>query len=82
LATASLEDRPVLVFDEWAAEQDPTFKRIFYRVILPALQQEGRTIIVVTHDEAHLDVADQVVKLEDGQVASRARKAVSSLALA
>ena len=68
LVVGLLEDRPVLVFDEWAAEQDPEFRRSFYEEILPALRAEGRTIIAATHDDRYFSVADQIVKLELGQM--------------
>lgn len=75
LLTACIENRPILLFDEWAAEQDPAFKRLFYRAIVPSLKSSGRTVIVVTHDDAYLDVADRVVKLEYGQIVEGVRQA-------
>ena len=74
LAVGLLEDRPVLVFDEWAAEQDPEFRRSFYEEILPALRAEGRTVIAATHDDRYFSVADQIVKLEFGQVVDVTRR--------
>lgn len=68
LIVALLEDRPVAVFDEVAADQDSTFRAHFYRVLLPELRAAGKTIIVVSHDDRYFDVADQVIKLELGQV--------------
>jgi putative ATP-binding cassette transporter len=68
LVVALLEDRPVLVLDEWAADQDPTFRKHFYEVILPGLKREGRTIIAATHDDRYFGVADRVLKLEYGQI--------------
>ena len=53
LIVALLEDRPVLVFDEWAADQDPGFRRHFYEDILPGLKREGRTVIAATHDDRY-----------------------------
>jgi putative ATP-binding cassette transporter len=70
LLTAYLEDRPVYLFDEWAADQDPVFKQVFYRELLPELKREGKTLIVITHDDAWYDVADRVVKIRDGQLAA------------
>ena len=55
-------------FDEWAADQDPEFRRYFYDVLLPGLKAEGRTLIVVTHDDRYFHVADQVVFMEEGRV--------------
>jgi len=70
LVTAYLEDRPVVVFDEWAADQDPDYKRIFYNKLLPELRARGKTVVVITHDDRYFHLGDRVLKLEDGRVAS------------
>lgn len=67
LLTAYLEDRPLYLFDEWASDQDPYFREIFYRQILPTLKQRGKTVIVISHDDRYFDVADRLLKLEYGQ---------------
>lgn len=69
LLSLLLEDRPVCVFDEWAANQDPHFKRVFYQEILPQLRTKGKAVLVITHDENYFHVADRVLKLEAGRVA-------------
>lgn len=68
LVNAWLDQRPVLVFDEWAADQDPAFRRIFYTELLPELKRLGKTLIVISHDDRYFDVADHVVRLQAGQV--------------
>jgi len=68
LLTAYLEYRPIYIFDEWASDQDPLFKEMFYHQILPELKSRGKTVIVVTHDDRYYHVADRVIKLERGQV--------------
>lgn len=68
LLTAYLEDRPVYLFDEWAADQDPEFKEVFYRGILPELRARGKAVIAITHDDRWFDLADRLLKLEDGAV--------------
>ena len=68
LLQAWTEKRPVLVFDEWAADQDPTFRRIFYSELLPSLKAMGKTIIVISHDDRYFDCADHLLKLESGKV--------------
>ncbi|AKA23543.1 cyclic peptide export ABC transporter [Pseudomonas chlororaphis] len=68
LVNAWLEERPVLVFDEWAADQDPAFRRIFYTELLPDLKRLGKTIIVISHDDRYFDIADQLVRLRAGKV--------------
>lgn len=68
LLTAYLEDRPFYVFDEWAADQDPYFKEIFYLDLLPALKARGKTIIVISHDDRYYCVADRTIKLDYGKI--------------
>ena len=69
LLTAYLEDRPVYLFDEWAADQDPLFKDIFYLQMLPELKSKGKLVIVITHDDRYYQVADRLVRLDYGKVA-------------
>ena len=68
LVLAYLEDSDVYVFDEWAADQDPMFKRVFYSELLPELKMRGKTVIVISHDDAYFCCADRVVRLEDGNL--------------
>ncbi len=65
---AWLEDRPIYVFDEWAADQDPPYKEIFYRQILPDLRRRGKAVLVITHDDNYFSLADRCLKLEDGKL--------------
>jgi putative ATP-binding cassette transporter len=68
LVATYLEDRPIYLFDEWAADQDPAFKRVFYTELLPELKSRGKTAIVITHDEAYFEYADRILHLEEGQL--------------
>ncbi|MCO2331226.1 pyoverdine export ABC transporter PvdE, partial [Pseudomonas aeruginosa] len=68
LINAWLEERPVLVFDEWAADQDPAFRRVFYTELLPDLKRQGKTIIVISHDDRYFEMADQLIRLSAGKV--------------
>ena len=68
LLSAWLEDRPVLLLDEFAADQDPEFREYFYRRLLPVLKAEGRTVIAITHDERYFAVADRVLKVDAGRI--------------
>ena len=61
-----LEDKPMVLFDEWAAEQDPEFRAYFYDVLLQMLQKQGKGIIVITHDDRYFGKADKLIKLERG----------------
>lgn len=68
LLTAYLEDRPIYLFDEWAADQDPQFKEIFYFELLARLKEAGKTVIVISHDDRYYHVADRVLKLNYGLI--------------
>ncbi|NIE62621.1 cyclic peptide export ABC transporter [Burkholderia sp. Ax-1719] len=68
LLVAYLEDRPFYLFDEWAADQDPLFKDVFYRTLLPELKAKGKTVLVITHDDRYFHLADRYIKLEYGQL--------------
>lgn len=68
LVHAYLEGRPVLVFDEWAADQDPTFRQLFYTELLPELRARGHLLVVISHDDRYFHVADRVLRMRAGQV--------------
>jgi putative ATP-binding cassette transporter len=68
LLTAYLEDRSFYLFDEWASDQDPQFKEIFYTQLLPELKARGKTVLVITHDDKYFHLADRFVKLDYGQI--------------
>jgi putative ATP-binding cassette transporter len=68
LLTAYLENRPIYIFDEWAADQDPQFKEIFYKQLLPELKARRKAVIVISHDDHYYYVADRIIKLDYGQV--------------
>jgi putative pyoverdin transport system ATP-binding/permease protein len=70
LVAAILENRSIYLFDEWAADQDPEFKQYFYWHLIPQLKARGKAVIVITHDDRYFEIADQLIKLEDGKVMS------------
>lgn len=74
LVVAYLEDRPFYLFDEWAADQDPAFKAVFYERLLPELTARGKTVVVITHDDRYFPLADRVLKLDDGAIVSDTRR--------
>lgn len=63
-----LENKPVLVLDEWAAEQDPHFRRYFYTELIPLLRKEGKTVIVITHDDEYYSYASRIIKFNFGEI--------------
>ncbi|RMZ58773.1 cyclic peptide export ABC transporter [Chryseobacterium nematophagum] len=70
LIFALLEEKPILILDEWAADQDPHFRKYFYETLIPKFKKEGKTIIAVTHDDAYFKQADRIIKFDYGQIVS------------
>ena len=68
LASALLEDRPIFLFDEWAADQDPAFRERFYQDILPSLKRQNKIVIAISHDDRWFHLADQLITLEYGSL--------------
>lgn len=68
LIVTFLEDKPIYIFDEWAADQDPQFKNYFYDILLHKLKAEGKTVIAVSHDDRYFQVADRVIKMDYGKI--------------
>ncbi|WP_083897047.1 cyclic peptide export ABC transporter [Azospirillum sp. B506] len=69
LLNAWAAGRPVIVFDEWAADQDPGFRHLFYTELLPDLRRQGRALVVISHDDRYFGVADRVVHMAGGRIA-------------
>jgi len=67
LLTAFLEDRPFYIFDEWAADQDPFFREVFYLQLLPELKAKGKTVLVISHDDRYYCLGDRIIKLDYGK---------------
>jgi putative ATP-binding cassette transporter len=70
MVVSRLENKPIVVFDEWAADQDPEFKDYFYGSLLQELKAEGKTVIATSHDDRYFDRADRVIKLDWGKIAN------------
>src|SRR5690242_15143580 len=71
LIVSLLEKRPILLLDEWTAEQDPEFRRKFYDELLPDLMKAGATVVVITHDDRYLDELDlpaRRIRMDEGKI--------------
>ncbi|UQY42958.1 multidrug ABC transporter permease/ATP-binding protein [Erwinia sp. PK3-005] len=66
LLLAAAEQRDILLLDEWAADQDPHFRRVFYRELLPWLQQSGKTVFAISHDDHYFIHADRLLEMREG----------------
>ena len=65
---AALEHRPIMILDEWAADQDPHFRRIFYEQLLPILHQQGYTIFAISHDDKYFHHAQRIIVMKQGKL--------------
>jgi putative ATP-binding cassette transporter len=71
LIVSLLEKRPILLLDEWTAEQDPEFRRKFYDELLPDLMKAGATVVVITHDDLYLDelnLTARRIRMDEGRI--------------
>ncbi|BFO11624.1 hypothetical protein GGER_41340 [Serratia rubidaea] len=68
LLLAVAEQRDILLLDEWAADQDPQFRRIFYRELLPALRALGKTVFAISHDDHYFEHADRLLEMRNGKL--------------
>ena len=70
LLVAEMDEREIYIFDEWAADQDPEFRKYFYESYLKQLRGRGKTVIAATHDDHYFHVADRIIKLDNGRISS------------
>ena len=63
-----LEDAPIFLFDEWAADQDPHYRNFFYNTLLPEIKSLGKIVIAITHDDNYFHVADRIMEMRDGRL--------------
>ena len=71
LIVSMLEKRPIMILDEWTAEQDPEFRRKFYDELLPDMMRAGATIVVITHDDRYLDelhLPARRIRMDEGRI--------------
>lgn len=81
LVGALLDPAPILVMDEFAADQDPDFRRTFYHDLLPLFRARGKTVVAITHDEAYFDRADRILHMVEGRLEPMPQTTIVSAAL-
>jgi cyclic peptide transporter len=74
LTQSYIDDSDIYIFDEWAADQDHVFRTYFYTTLLPELKHRGKTVLAITHDDRYFGIADRVVKLDKGRIASESHE--------
>lgn len=77
LVVSFVDDKELYLLDEWAADQDPAFKKIFYTEILQELRDRGKAVVVVSHDDRYFHVADQLLIMQEGNIVEVRRKATT-----
>ncbi|MEQ6967343.1 multidrug ABC transporter permease/ATP-binding protein [Pectobacterium polaris] len=85
LLLAVAEQRDILLLDEWAADQDPQFRRVFYLELLPQLRALGKTIVAISHDDHYFEHADRLLEMHQGtlsELTGEAREQASQDAVA
>lgn len=73
-----LNNAPICVLDEWAADQDPGAREHFYREILPAMKRDGKTLVVISHDDRYYDLADRIAHFESGRIGYISEKTIEN----
>ena len=71
LLVAIMESRPIIVLDEWAADQDPEFRKVFYTELIPLFREMGKTVIAITHDDQYFNLADSLITIDSGKLFSK-----------
>jgi putative ATP-binding cassette transporter len=68
LLLSVVENKQILILDEWAADQDPSFRKVFYEELLPLLKQQGYTIFAISHDDKYFHHADRILEMRQGEL--------------
>ena len=70
IARALIKNPKILLCDELTGALDSRSSRSVLKFIEKVNEQFKTTIIIITHNEAIADMADTVIRIKDGQVAS------------
>lgn len=62
------EQKDILLLDEWAADQDPAFRRVFYQTLIPELKAMGKTLFIISHDDGYFEHADRLLMMKEGRL--------------
>ncbi|GAB3230122.1 MULTISPECIES: ATP-binding cassette domain-containing protein [Psychrobacter] len=65
---AVAEQKDILLLDEWAADQDPAFRRVFYQTLIPELKALGKTLFIISHDDGYFEHADRLLLMKEGRL--------------
>ena len=79
LTTCIIEDKPIYIFDEVAADLDPEFRDKYYYQIIRELRARNKTVIVVSHDRYYWTVPDRLLEMANGKMRELTRAEIDSL---
>ncbi|WP_334684918.1 ATP-binding cassette domain-containing protein [Psychrobacter sp. PL19] len=68
MLTSVAEQKDILLLDEWAADQDPAFRRVFYQTLIPELKSMGKTLFIISHDDGYFEHADRLLLMKEGKL--------------
>ncbi|WP_201545845.1 multidrug ABC transporter permease/ATP-binding protein [Psychrobacter sp. H7-1] len=68
MLTTVAEQKDILLLDEWAADQDPAFRRVFYQHLIPELKALGKTLFIISHDDSYFEHADRLLLMKQGKL--------------
>jgi putative ABC transport system ATP-binding protein len=70
IARALANDPPMIVADEPTGNLDTNTADVIFK-LFSKLVQDGKTIFMVTHDDALIPRADQVIRIYDGELVEK-----------
>ena len=79
LTTCIIEDKPIYIFDEVAADLDPEFRDKYYFEIIRELRARNKTVIVVSHDRYYWTVPDRLLEMANGKMRELTKEEIESL---
>lgn len=65
---AVAEEKSILLLDEWAADQDPAYRRVFYHHIIPHAAENGQNAFIISHDDSYFEKADRLLMMKNGEL--------------
>lgn len=76
IARALVARPPLILADEPTAALDKTTGRQIVDLLQALAKRQGSAILMVTHDNRVLDIADRIVEMEDGRIQHVSKRAI------
>jgi putative ABC transport system ATP-binding protein len=79
IARALVKHPPLVLADELTAALNKQSGRDVVEIMQRLAKEQGTAILLVTHDNRILDIADRIVEMEDGLLTRDAQNVVSQI---